>query len=200
MSETTIKFFTATERKAFFKELERRRLCCATKTQASKAIRNEAIFRIMHYCALRVTEVTNLLVEDYNPINHEMYCRRLKGGRNNTLRIIDPDVLKALNRHLRYNKPHTYLFENTINGTKMSRKTLDGIMRATCKGMTVHQPKREKWHCHTLRHTKAIELAEMGFDLKELQYWLGHAEVSNTLIYFTFTSKQRETMYRKLKQ
>lgn len=37
-------------------------------------------------------------------------------------------------------------------------------------------------------------------DIKELQWWLGHKSVSNTEIYFQFTTKQQEKMYSKLEE
>ena len=57
---------------------------------------------------------------------------------------------------------------------------------------------KSKWHFHTLKHTRAVDLAEKGLDLKEIQYWLGHKEISNTQIYFQFTSVQYNALYRKL--
>ena len=58
----------------------------------------------------------------------------------------------------------------------------------------------EKYHFHTLKHTTAVHLAESEIDIKELQYYLGHKSVTNTLIYFQFTTKQQETMYAKLQK
>lgn len=128
-----------------------------------------------------------------------MYCQRIKGGLNNTLEIIDLNVLRALKRHINFNSPRQYLFENMRDDKEISRKTLDRIFKTTCS--QIQRPiSKKKWHCHTLRHTRAIHLAESGFDLKELQYWLGHSEVSNTLIYFEFTTKQCAALYKKLKK
>jgi len=58
----------------------------------------------------------------------------------------------------------------------------------------------EKYHFHTLQHTAAVHLAESEIDIKEFQYYLGHKSVTNTLIYFQFTTKQQETMYSKLQK
>ncbi|MBV4445947.1 tyrosine-type recombinase/integrase [Clostridium tyrobutyricum] len=55
-----------------------------------------------------------------------------------------------------------------------------------------------KWHVHALKHTRAVDLCNSELDLKEIQYWLGHKEVSNTEIYFQFISQQQENMYKKL--
>lgn len=192
----TIKYFTNDELKAFFKELEKSRRKAETDCKEKCAARNEALFAIMYYCALRVTETTNLDVEDFNSMRKEIYCRRIKGGNNNTLRIIDEWVLKIFERHIRLNKPTTYLFTPLNDKNRpLSRKTCDRIMKTICKNAKIPVSKR---HCHVMRHTKAIYLAESGLDIREIQYWLGHSCVANTEIYLKFTTTQYETMYKKL--
>lgn len=194
----TIKYFNQSELKNFFKELEKTRRRSETDFQEKCAARNEALFAIMYYCALRVSETLNLEIDDYNSIRKEIYCRRIKGGNNNTLRIIDDWVLKIFERHLRLNKPTTYLFTPINSNNKpLSRKTCDKIMKKTCKNICIPKNKR---HCHVMRHTKAISLAESGLDIREIQYWLGHSNVANTEIYLKFTTAQYETMYKKLQK
>jgi site-specific recombinase XerD len=194
--ETTIKYFTEEELDAIFKALEHRRKTATTEFALKNAIRDEALFKVMFYCALRVSEVIALNVEDYNTIKKEIHCKRLKGGINNTLRIIDSDVLQALNRHIRENVPTGSLFMNIRDNKLLSRKTVDYIVKDLC--MEAKISNKSKWHCHTFRHSKAIELAESGLDIKEIQYWLGHKSISNTQLYFEFTSNQYNTMYKKL--
>lgn len=197
-NEETIKFFTDEELRSFFKALERNTYLSETSFRKKCAIRNEAMFKLLYYCALRVSETTLLQRENYNDLKKEVYCKRLKGGINNTLRIIDEDIIRALKVHLKENNPQGPLFQNLITNKPLSRKTLYVIFQKTCE--EAHIENKDKWHNHTLRHTRAINLAEKGFDLKELQYWLGHSDVSNTLIYFQFTAKQQEAMYQKLQK
>ena len=58
--------------------------------------------------------------------------------------------------------------------------------------------RKDKAHFHALRHTRAIELAESGLGVREIQYWLGHTDIKNTEIYLQFTTRQHENMYQKL--
>lgn len=196
--ESTIKYFTEDEIKSFFRVLANRKRIASTELSYKNAIRDDALFRVMYYCALRVSEVTMLNIEDYNILKKEIHCKRLKGGINNTLKIIDNDVLSALNLHIRENKPDSTLFLNIRDHKVLSRKTIDLIVKNTCSVAKISN--KSKWHSHTFRHTKAIELAESGLDIKEIQYWLGHRSISNTQIYFEFTTAQHMAMYKKLKR
>ena len=122
-------------------------------------------------------------------------------GKNNTLEIVDEDnqyIWEALDHHLKINNPTDRLFCRINSDKALSRKTLDRIMKKTCQKAGISN--NDKWHCHTLRHTRAIRLAENGLDLKEVQYWLGHVDVKNTQIYYQFTTRQYDVMYSKLKK
>ncbi len=43
---------------------------------------------------------------------------------------------------------------------------------------------------HTFRHTYASHLYQNGTDILKIQQLLGHSNITNTLIYTHFTSKQ----------
>lgn len=186
MDNADIKYFTNKELKAFFKAIE--------KDNSKYRVRNECIFKLAYYCALRVSEVALIQVDDFNNSRNEIYCRRLKGSLNNTIRIVDPDILRSVKRYLRTINHDTMFISQ--KGLPISRKTLDKLMKKYCEIAKIKD--KDKWHFHTLKHTRAVDLAEIGLDLKEIQYWLGHKEISNTQIYFQFTSSQYETLYKKL--
>lgn len=190
-SGETIKYLLEKETKRLYKVI--------SEDTSRYKVRNEAIFMIAKYCALRVSEVGLIEVDNFNPDTNTIYCKRLKGSRNNTLEIVDLNVLRSLKRYLRIRRKidtdSPYLFIS-MQGKKISRQSLDVLMRYYCEKANIPEEKR---HFHVLKHTRAIELAESGFDLKELQFWLGHKNVNNTMIYFTFTTSQQKMMYSKLK-
>lgn len=188
MNNKEIKYFTSKELKALFRVIE--------NDDSRYSIRNEAIFKIAYYCALRVSEISLITKDDFNTSRNELYCRRLKGSLNNTLKIIDKDILRSLKRHLRnLSYDNNYMFVSR-NGNPISRKMLDVLMKRYCSEANIKD--KSKWHFHTLKHTRAIDLAERSLDLKEIQYWLGHKELSNTQIYFQFTTSQQEQLYKKI--
>ena len=58
----------------------------------------------------------------------------------------------------------------------------------------------EKWHFHILKHSRAVELAEYGFDVDDIQYWLGHRNIQNTFVYLQYTSALKKTMFMQLEK
>lgn len=201
MNGKRTKFFTEGELSNFFETLENNVLSLQKSNPYNLgiAIRNNALFKLMYYCASRVSEITTMKVTDYDQNKKEIFCTRSKGGIDNTLEIIDQSVIDALNMHLEFNHPRYYLFENLSKnriGLGLSRKTLHTWMHKYCKLAGILDT--SKWHCHALRHTRAVNLADQDLDVRQIQYWLGHADVSNTQIYLCFTTKQYNTMYKKL--
>ena len=53
---------------------------------------------------------------------------------------------------------------------------------------------------HVLRHTRAIELTELEFDIDDVQYWLGHKNSENTFKYLEYTSVLRKALFNRLAQ
>jgi site-specific recombinase XerD len=47
-----------------------------------------------------------------------------------------------------------------------------------------------------LRHAIGVHLADAAWDVADVQDWLGHRDISSTLVYFRITNKRREQRYR----
>lgn len=187
---TAIKYLYSREKEILFKTIE--------NDTSKYHIRNKAIFCLAEYAGLRASEVGLIHFSDINLESREVYFHRLKNSNNNTLRIIDNDVYTSLIDYMQERKSQnndSQVLFLSQKGNPISRKVLDNLMKKYCAAAGI--PK-EKAHFHTLKHTRAVELAELGLDTKEIQYWIGHKSIKNTEIYFQFTSKQQETLYKKI--
>lgn len=187
--DTKIKYLTQAEAKRLFDAIE--------KLNTIHMSRDLSIFRIAYRCGLRASEIALLKLEDYNASKGEIYCKRLKGSNNNTIRL-DIKTKQVLDKYIEekniVSEAQT-LFQSQKNNP-ISRQTLDHLMKKYCSLATIDD--RSKHHFHALKHTTAVHLAESDMDIKELQWWLGHKAVTNTEIYFQFTTRQQEKMYAKL--
>lgn len=166
------------------------------------AIRNIAIFHTAKYCGLRVSEIPLIKISDYDVINKTLYLRRLKGSRSNTLKIVDPICLQYFEEYYWMRKSITTLETNTLfisqKGAPISRKTLDSIMKNYCAVTSIP---RDKQHFHVLKHTRAMELIEYSaVELRDLQWWLGHKNIQNTMLYLEYTATTMLALFDKLEQ
>nr|WP_315068959.1 tyrosine-type recombinase/integrase [uncultured Clostridium sp.] len=187
--DTKIKYFTQQETKRLFEAIE--------GFKSIHIIRDLAIFRVAYRCGLRASEIALITLQDYNKIKGEIYCKRLKGSKNNTIRLDDKTKF-VLDKYIEDsniiidNEP---IFKSQKNNP-ISRQTLDYLIKKYCEIANISD--KSKYHFHAIKHTTAVHLAESDMDIKELQWWLGHKSVTNTEIYFQFTTKQQERMYLKL--
>ena len=189
-NNTEIKYLYAEEKEKLFKIID--------QSTSKHSVRNKAIFYLAQYCALRASEIGLLETSFLNLNNHEIYCKRLKNGNNNTLRIVDEKVYNSLSEYLKIKDSiypsSSYLFVSN-RGTPITRKMLDVLIKKFCLQADISS---DKSHFHVLRHTRAVELADAGLNIREIQYWLGHRDIKNTEIYLQFTTKQYDILYQKL--
>ncbi|MBE5992675.1 MAG: phage integrase family protein [Paenibacillaceae bacterium] len=186
-----LKFLTPQEKTELFK---------AISTDTSRlANRNKAIFYLSEYCALRASEIGLLTLSDFDIAKKSIFCRRLKGSKNNTLKIVNSRVYEALERHywerIQINSSDNHLFLSQL-GKPISRKTLDVLMKSYC---SCTQIPNEKHHFHVLKHTRAMELIEYNdVKLTDVQWWLGHRNIQNTMIYLDYTSNAMISLFNKI--
>ena len=190
-ADNKIKYLTQQEALKLFNAIE--------NSKSIHTLRDLAIFRVAYRCGLRASEIAMIKLEDYNISKGELYCKRLKGSSNNTIRL-DSKTKNTVDRYINENNilsNSENLFKSQKNNP-ISRQTLNYLMKKYCAIAEIDD--KRKHHFHALKHTTAVHLAESDMDIKELQWWLGHKAVSNTEIYFQFTTKQQEKMYSKLEE
>lgn len=190
---TNIKYLTAGE----FDEL----IETIKKTDFSSKFlqRNLTAFLLAEYCGLRASELGLLEFSDFDPKEKTIFCRRLKGSVSNKLKIVDLRVYDEMCRHYyqRLKQPsHSNRIFTSKTEQPINRRTLDTLMKYYCSFTSISE---DKWHFHTLKHTRAMELVEMdNIDIRDVQWWLGHKYISNTMIYLNYSVKAQEKLYTKL--
>jgi len=173
----------------FFTEDEIKRLMGAIKDK-----RDKAIFLIAYRHALRASEVGMLHTDHVDWKKLQLYCRRLKGSYSGWQHM-EPDEIRYLKAYLRARKQQDspILFPSAF-GTPISRKRLDRLMKDYCK---VAKLPSDKAHFHVLKHSIATHLLNIGYELRFVQDWLGHANIQNTVDYTHLVSAARIAQARK---
>ncbi|MEN3189897.1 MAG: tyrosine recombinase XerC [Atribacterota bacterium] len=164
-------------------------------------IRDRAILEILYGTGIRVSELTNININDID-FNEKIIKVLGKGSKERILPLSNP-VIKAIQeyvekRHL-FNKDKSAkiinenaLFLNRFGG----RLTARSIRRIIIKYIKI-AGLNKKLSPHVLRHSFATHLLGGGADLRSVQELLGHKSLSTTQIYTHITKERLKEIYQK---
>lgn len=144
-------------------------------------LRNEAILHIFLNCGLRLSEVSNLNIEN---INMETGTFKVfgKGSKERTAYL--NDITKnALEAYLKIRKEMNVKTNALFLSNYNKRLSATSIKRIVKQAYLLAGVDNEKYSAHTLRHTCATLLYRNGIDIKTIQEILGHVQVDTTQIY-----------------
>lgn len=145
---------------------------------ATESLRDRALLMVTYASGLRVSEVVHLRVEDIDSERMIIHVRQGKGSKDRLVPL-SPSLLKVLRKWWRVSKPRTWLFPGEDREQPLSMRTLRNIVRRTAKRAKL----KKRVTPHTLRHSFATHLLEMGTDVRTVQALLGHARLSSTMQY-----------------
>ena len=158
-------------------------------TSTSKEIRDRTIIEILYSSGLRVSELTNLKVND---LKNNKSLKVL--GKGNKVRIL-PMTDKSFNymnlwiskyrSEYKNEKSGNYIFLG-VRGGKISDREIQRIVNL-----------RLGTFPHSIRHTFATHLLDGGADLRVVQEMLGHTDPSTTQIYTHVSKKQLKEKYKR---
>ncbi len=146
---------------------------------------------LLYFCALRVTELTKIRVEDINLNNATLTIWESKNQKDPALVPIPATLLKMLNQWITENKlsKTKYLFTSNRN-KKLSRSRIHVIIKIAAERSKVEK----EITTHTFRRTRATHLLDAGLPLEKVNQLLRHKHLSSTMVYLKISIKglQRE--------
>ncbi|CAN2040800.1 hypothetical protein GMMP15_2010035 [Candidatus Magnetomoraceae bacterium gMMP-15] len=72
---------------------------------------------------------------------------------------------------------------------------IDSVQGAFRRQKNKQKKKKRRVTIHTLRHSYATHLLEVGVNIRVIQRYLGHANLETTMIYLHLTQKGQEDAY-----
>jgi site-specific recombinase XerD len=157
--------------------------------------RDQAIFRLMLRCGLRVEEVANLSLRAIDAKRRRLIVENGKGAKDRVVYISD-DALQALGQYLMV-RPSSrvrklFLVEKgPFRGMPISVRGIQKRIEYYAKKTGL------KVSCHPLRHTMATQLLNAEADLVTIQDLLGHTRIKTTQRYCRVSNLKVQRDYFK---
>jgi len=145
--------------------------------------KHKIMISLMYSAGLRVSELLNLKVQDFNFKENYGFVRQGK-GRKDRLFILAERLKAILLQICVGKKKEDFIFVNN-SGNQYSVRTIQEIIKKACKKARINK----KIHPHTLRHSFATHLIENGYSVSEVQALLGHKSPETTMIYVHMATK-----------
>ena len=157
------------------------------------SIRDAFILELLYVSGIRVSELTNIKLEDIN--NDENKIKIMGKGSKERIVFYGTRCRDLLNKYLSVRGefvkyPNDYLILSNMGRKINTREIRNIINRIKVKaGVDINISP------HTFRHTFATHMLNEGADLRSVQELLGHENLSTTTIYTHLTNEKMRRTY-----
>jgi len=165
------------------------------KLSTSEAKRDKAMLELLYASGIRVSELVALNLGDVDAESVRCFGK----GRKERLVPIYPQAAAAVAEyteevrpHLAHKKDEPALFLNP-RGERLTRQGFWQKIKEYAKSANLDT----KISPHTLRHSFATHMLSGGADLRAVQEFLGHANISTTQVYTRLTTEHIRRSYEK---
>ena len=161
----------------------------------AETLRDRCVLELLYACALRVSELCGLGVQDVDTSRHTVRVLG-KGAKERTVPVGAP-ALAATARWLAHGRP---AWTTEASGSALLLGSRGGRLDPRTARRLVHAhlgavPGAPDLGPHGLRHTAATHLLDGGADVRSVQELLGHATLATTQIYTHVSVERLRTSY-----
>lgn len=163
---------------------------------APKLLKHRMLIALSYDCGLRRGELLNVKVVDIDFDRKMLHIRQGKGRKDRYVPIGDL-TLRGVRKYLETENPTQFLFyRRTAQGevTRYSTSAVQFVLSQAKK----HAGLEKNITSHTLRHSYATHLLEMGLDIVSLKDALGHSAIETTMMYLHISRMGRKTTFSPL--
>jgi integrase/recombinase XerD len=143
-----------------------------------KLLKHRVLFATIYDCGLRISEVINLKITDVDFDRQLVHIPESKCKKDRYVPVSSL-VLRGLNYYLNTSRPQEWLFNGRVRGQQISREGIRHAFRVAIRKAGI----KKEVCIHTLRHSYATHLLEMGLNIMSVKDQLGHAEIGTTMMY-----------------
>ncbi len=158
-------------------------------------IRDHAILELFYSAGMRLSELTELDMEDIALSSGE--ARVLGKGRKERVTHIGSKAKASLEKWLKVRSNFVGDDENAVfvsqRGNRISQRQVQARIKAWGKRHGLDMP----LHPHMMRHSFASHMLESSGELRSVQEMLGHSDISTTQIYTHLDFQHLASVYDK---
>ena len=141
-----------------------------------KNLKHKALLALLYSAGLRVSELINLKIEDFEFNKNYGWVRKGKGNKDRYT-ILSDNVIQEIGNYLKARKNRSnYLFETSKS--HVTSATIQAVLKNAKKKAKITKAVTP----HVLRHSFATHLIESGNSVNEIQSLLGHRSPETSMI------------------
>lgn len=197
-----IKSKKASSREVSFLSVEQTsKLVNAPDIHSATGFRHRVALTLLYDSGCRVQELCDLRKSDIFISEHSTVRLHGKGNKTRTI-IISDETAKLIKEYLeRYGRnwlPDHPLITNRYHH-KIDRDGIGYILKKYAEQIRITDSSfPSKIHCHMLRHSKAMHMLQAGINIVYIRDFLGHEDISTTMIYIRTDNRLKNDAINKL--
>lgn len=161
-----------------------------------KLLKHRLVLAMLYGCGLRCFELRNLQLKDLDFDRKMVHIRQGKGRKDRYVPLSELQI-RGLQKHISAENPTIWCFMgNNREGipVPLSTRGVQWIVRESRK----HSGIKKEVTTHSLRHSYATHLLEMGLDIMSVKDLLGHSDIQTTLTYLHVAQLGRQKPFSPL--
>ena len=146
-----------------------------------KLHKHRLMLALLYGCGLRSLELRGLYIKDVDMDREQLHVRQGKGRKDRYVPLCDL-LVRGIRQHIASDGPKQWLFNGNNaqgNAVGLSANGVQWVVKQARQQSGI----QKEVTTHTLRHSYATHLLEMGMDIMTLKELLGHVAIQTTLVY-----------------
>lgn len=164
--------------------------------KSANLLKHRLIVSLLYGCGLRNFELCQLKLTDVDLDRQQLHVREGKYRKDRYIPLCDL-LVRGIKKYIEAEAPVDYLFNGKSRTGEYTALTAQGVQWAVKEARAKAGIKKQVT-AHSLRHSYATHLLEMGTDIVTLKELLGHENIQTTLIYLHVARVGRSQPYSPL--
>jgi site-specific recombinase XerD len=148
-----------------------------------RSLKFKTLFSLIYSAGLRISEATNLRLEDIDFVRKTIFIRNGK-NKKDRYTLLANETIYLLRSYFAVYHPQCYVFYSTDVMRPISTSCAQRHFRKLLQDNHINS----SIHVHTLRHCFATHLLENGTSIFHIMHLLGHSNIQTTMIYLHMQS------------